>query len=569
MKVRNVSMKWDASYDVVVVGSGAAGLTAGLTAKLRGMKSLVIEKTERYGGASALSGGALWIPNNHVIKGEGVPDTHKLARLYLDSTIGDRVPEALKEAYITRGPEMLRYFNNHTRHMRFRYAKGYSDYYPEKPGGFPQGRSIEPLIFDLKKMGALADTMRRSSLSTKGFTMNSSEFHEVNMIRRTTKGKTTALKLGLRLVKSKVTGSLPVALGEALIARLRISLAEANGELWVSTAFKDFIVENNRVIGIVVVRNGQEMRIEAKQGVVLSSGGFSHNQAYREKYLPAPTNIKWTSTPEGQTGDIIEPSVKIGATLDLMDKVWGAPSVIDPQGQPFFLVADRGVPNMIVVDGVGKRYLNEAAPYHEFVDNMHIHHHKTNQAIPSWIVIDATAKRRYIFTGLFPGQAFPKSWFDNGIVKSAQTIEELAEQMNVPVENLVETVERFNTFARNGRDEDFLRGDSAYDNYYGDPTLKNPNLAELTNAPFYALALYPGDIGTKGGLVVDEHARVVRADGTAIEGLYASGNCSASIMGETYPGPGATLGPGMTLSYIATTHMAKAANKEQLTLLKV
>lgn len=569
MKVRNVSMKWDASYDVVVVGSGAAGLTAGLTAKLRGIKSLVIEKTERYGGASALSGGALWIPNNHVIKGEGVPDTHKLARLYLDSTIGDRVPEALKEAYITRGPEMLRYFNNHTRHMRFRYAKGYSDYYPEKPGGFPQGRSIEPLIFDLKKMGALADTMRRSSLSTKGFTMNSSEFHEVNMIRRTTKGKTTALKLGLRLVKSKVTGSLPVALGEALIARLRISLAEANGELWVSTAFKDFIVENNRVIGIVVVRNGQEMRIEAKQGVVLSSGGFSHNQAYREKYLPAPTNIKWTSTPEGQTGDIIEPSVKIGATLDLMDKVWGAPSVIDPQGQPFFLVADRGVPNMIVVDGVGKRYLNEAAPYHEFVDNMHIHHHKTNQAIPSWIVIDATAKRRYIFTGLFPGQAFPKSWFDNGIVKSAQTIEELAEQMNVPVENLVETVERFNTFARNGRDEDFLRGDSAYDNYYGDPTLKNPNLAELTNAPFYALALYPGDIGTKGGLVVDEHARVVRADGTAIEGLYASGNCSASIMGETYPGPGATLGPGMTLSYIATTHMAKAANKEQLTLLKV
>ncbi|MEQ6357286.1 FAD-binding protein [Lysinibacillus sp. M3] len=562
-------MKWDASYDVVVVGSGAAGLTAGLTGKLQGMKSLVIEKTERYGGASALSGGALWIPNNHVIKGEGVPDTHKLARLYLDSTIGDRVPEALKEAYIKRGPEMLRYFDNHTRHMRFQYAKGYSDYYPEKPGGFSQGRSIEPLIFDLKKMGTLADTMRRSSLSTKGFTMNSSEFHKVNMIRRTTEGKTTALKLGLRLVKSKVTGSLPVALGEALIARLRMSLAEANGELWISTAFKDFIVENNRVTGIVVVRNGQEMRIEAKSGVVLSSGGFSHNQAYREKYLPAPTNSKWTSTPEGQTGDIIEPSVKIGATLDLMDKVWGAPSVIDPQGQPFFLVADRGVPNMIVVDGVGKRYLNEAAPYHEFVDNMHSHHQNTNQAIPSWIVIDATAKSRYIFTGLFPGQAFPKSWFDNGIVKSAQTIEELAEQMNVPAENLVETVERFNTFARNGRDEDFLRGDSAYDNYYGDPTLKNPNLAELTNAPFYALALYPGDIGTKGGLVVDEHARVLKADGTAIEGLYASGNCSASIMGETYPGPGATLGPGMTLSYIATTHMAKEGNKEQLTLLKV
>lgn len=556
-------MNWDASYDVVVVGSGAAGLTAGLTAKLQGMKSLVIEKTDRYGGASALSGGALWIPNNHVMKGAGVPDTHQQARSYLDSTIGERVPAPLKEAYITRGPEMLKFLYNHTNHMRFQYAAGYSDYYPEKPGGFAQGRSIEPLLFDVKKMGTLVDTMRRSTMSTKGFTMNSCEFHKVNMMRRTMIGKTTALKLGARLLKSKVTGSQPVALGEALIARLRMSLAEANGELWLSTAFKDFIVENNRVVGLLVERQGLELHIEAKQGVILSSGGFSHNQAYREKYLPGPTDAKWTSTPEGQTGDIIEPGLRIGATLDLMDKVWGAPSVIDPNGQPFFLVAERGVPNMMVVDNEGKRYLNEAAPYHEFVDNMQAHHTETHEAVPSWILIDATAKSRYIFTGLFPGQAFPKSWFERGIVKSAYTLEELAQQMAVPTNNLIETVARFNAFALTGCDDDFHRGDSAYDNYYGDPTLKNPNLAEFTKAPYYALRLYLGDIGTKGGLVVDEQARVVKADGTPIEGLYASGNCSASIMGETYPGPGATLGPGMTFSYIATLHMAKASKKQQ------
>ncbi|MBD8522706.1 FAD-dependent oxidoreductase [Lysinibacillus fusiformis] len=562
-------MKWDASFDVVVVGSGAAGLTAGLTAKLQGLKSVVIEKTDRYGGASAISGGALWIPNNHVIKGEGVPDTHELARQYLDSTIGDRVPEALKEAYITSGPEMLRFLYNKTNHMRFRYAKGYSDYYPEKLGGLSQGRSIEPLIFDLTKMGSLADHMRRATLSTKGFTMNSYEFHKVNMITRTFKGKTTALKLGMRLVKSKVTKSKLVALGEALVARLRLSLAEANGELWVSTAFIDFIMNNGRVVGVIVERDGQEQRIEAKRGVVLSSGGFSHNQALREKYLPAPTNAAWTSSPMGQTGDIIEPSVKIGATLDLMDKVWGAPSVIDPQGQPFFLVADRGVPNMMVVDSAGQRFVNEAAPYHEFVDTMYKHQEETKQAVPSWILIDAAAKSRYIFTGLFPGQAFPKSWYDHGIVKSAETIEDLARQMNVPVESLVETVDRFNIFAQNGHDDDFYRGDSAYDNYYGDPTLPNPNLAEFKKAPFYALRLYPGDIGTKGGLVVDEFARVVKKDGQPIEGLYASGNCSASIMGETYPGPGATIGPGMTLSYVATTHMANAVNKIEEPLLKV
>nr|WP_054549475.1 FAD-dependent oxidoreductase [Lysinibacillus sphaericus] len=562
-------MKWDASYDVVVVGSGAAGLTAGLTAKLQGMKSLVIEKTDRYGGASAISGGALWIPNNHIIKGSGVPDTHELARQYLDSTIGDRVPEELKETYITRGPEMLRFLYNKTKHMRFQYAKGYSDYYPEKPGGLSQGRSIEPLIFDLTKMGSLANSMRRATLSTKGFTMNSYEFHKVNMITRTRKGKTTALKLGARLVKSKVTKSDPVALGEALIARLRLSLAEANGELWLSTAFKDFIMGKGRVIGIIVERDGQELKIEAKKGVVLSSGGFSHNQTLREKYLPSPTNAAWTSSPEGQTGDILEPSVKIGATLDLMDKVWGAPSVIDPQGHPFFLVADRGVPNMIVVDSAGQRFVNEAAPYHEFVDTMYKHQEVTQQAVPSWILIDASAKSRYIFTGLFPGQAFPKSWFEHGVAKSAETIEELAKQMEVPAENLVATVNRFNDFARNGHDDDFYRGDSAYDNYYGDPTLPNPNLAEIKKAPFYALRLYPGDIGTKGGLVVDEYARVIKENGEPIEGLYASGNCSASIMGETYPGPGATIGPGMTLSFVATAHMANAVTKDEVSLVNV
>ncbi|WP_342533263.1 FAD-dependent oxidoreductase [Lysinibacillus sp. FSL K6-0057] len=562
-------MKWDASYDVVVVGSGAAGLTAGLTAKLQGMKSLVIEKTDRYGGASAISGGALWIPNNHVIKGAGVPDTHELARQYLDSTIGDRVPEALKEAYITRGPEMLRFLYNKTKHMRFQYTKGYSDYYPEKTGGLSQGRSIEPLIFDLTKMGSLANSMRRATLSTKGFTMNSYEFHKVNMITRTLKGKTTALKLGARLVRSKVTKSDPVALGEALVARLRLSLAEANGELWLSTAFKDFIMDKERVNGIIVERDGQELKIEAKKGVVLSSGGFSHNQTLREKYLPSPTKAAWTSSPEGQTGDIIEPGVKIGATLDLMDKVWGAPSVIDPQGHPFFLVADRGVPNMMVVDSTGQRFVNEAAPYHEFVDTMYKHQEATKQAVPSWILIDASAKSRYIFTGLFPGQVFPKSWFEHGVAKSAETIEELARQMDVPAESLVATVNRFNDFARNGHDDDFYRGDSAYDNYYGDPTLPNPNLAEIKKAPFYALRLYPGDIGTKGGLVVDEYARVIKEDGQPIEGLYASGNCSASIMGETYPGPGATIGPGMTLSYVATAHMANAVTKGEVSLVNV
>ncbi|NRQ32808.1 FAD-dependent oxidoreductase [Nonomuraea sp. NN258] len=539
-------MRWDHSYDVVVVGSGAAGLAAALTARLRGLSALVVEKTGKYGGSSSLSGGAIWVPGNLYLDGTALRDSKDDARTYLKATVGDRVPPERLEAYLERGPEMVRYFHDNTRHVRFEYTPGYSDYFPERPGGRPLGRSVEPSLFDLRKLGPLRATMRRAELPTYGMVMNSREFHKVNMIARTWRGRRVAVKIGLRAIWSLLSGARYASLGEALIGRLRLSLAEAGGEVWVNTPFEDLVVEDGRVTGI----HAGGKAIQARGGVILAAGGFSHSQPLRETYLPQPTDAAWTSAAPGQTGDTIAAALAAGAELDLMDRVWGMPTAVPPGEAPVFLVTDRAVPGMIIVDGRGERYVNEAVPYHEFVDTMY-----AKDAVRSWMVIDQRTKNRYLMLGHFPGQPFKKAWLKNGFIKKAESVEALAGRMGVDPVRLSATVKRFNEQARQGRDADFGRGDSAYDRYYGDPTLPNPNLAPLDKGPFYAIPIVPGDIGTKGGVVTDVHGRALRADGTPVEGLYAAGNVSAAVMGETYPGPGATLGPAMTFGYAAATHI--------------
>ncbi|MFI1712463.1 FAD-dependent oxidoreductase [Streptomyces litmocidini] len=549
--------QWDHTYDVVVVGSGAAGMAAALTARLRGLTALVVEKTDVYGGSTALSGGAIWVPNNFHLDAAGLGDTPEKARAYLDATVGDRVPAERKDAYVTHGPRMVREFHDRTA-VRFVYTPGYSDYYPERLGGYPQGRSVEPQVFDFRKLGAeQRATMRRAGLPTYGLTITSKDFRQLNMVARTWAGRRTALKVGARAVGARLTGREPLSLGEALIARMRHSLDALGADLWLSAPMTGLVEEDGRVTGVRITRNGRELTVRAKGGVVLASGGFSHDQRLREKHLPAPTSTEWSSAAEGQTGDALEPAVALGAATDLMDKVWGAPSVVPPEGRPFFLVADRGVPGMVIVDAAGERYANEAAPYHEFVDAMYANDKPGASTVPSWLILDATSRARYIFMGLFPGQPFPKPWLESGFVRKAATVEELADRIGVAPARLRATVDRFNGFARAGRDEDFHRGESVYDRYYGDPTLPNPNLAPLEKGPYYAIPVHPGDIGTKGGLVTDATARVLREDGTPIDGLYASGNVSSAVMGETYPGPGATIGPAMTFSWLAAGHIAR------------
>ncbi|MEU9716123.1 FAD-dependent oxidoreductase [Streptomyces sp. NPDC047976] len=541
-------------YDVVVVGSGAAGLAAAVTARLRGLSALVVEKTELYGGSTALSGGAIWVPGNLHLDRAAIADTRDKARAYLDATVGDRVPAARKEAYLSHGPRMVREFHERTE-VRFMYTPGYPDYFPEAQGGMAQGRSVEPCVVDLRRLGERARHMRRAGLPTYGLTMTSYDFRFLNMVTRTRAGRLTALKVGARALGALATGRRPVSLGEALVARLRLSLDRLGGELWLSAPLSGLVTDAaGRVAGVRVTRAGREVAVRARGGVVLASGGFSHDQELREKHLPAPTSTAWTHASPGQTGDALRLGEELGAATDLLDRVWGAPSVCPPGERPFFLVADRGIPGMVIVDEAGERYANEALPYHAFTDRMYAADRPEATTVPSWLVLDARSRARYIFAGLFPGQPFPKRWLESGFLKKAATVEELARQISAPA--LAATVRRFNGFAERGVDEDFGRGASVYDRYYGDPTLPNPNLAPIDKGPFYAVPVHPGDIGTKGGLVTDGDGRVLREDSSPIRGLYAAGNCSAAVMGDTYPGPGATIGPAMAFAWAAVNAIA-------------
>ncbi|MEZ4642658.1 MAG: FAD-binding protein [Chloroflexota bacterium] len=568
---------WDYTTDVIVVGSGGGGMTAALVAGQAGLDTLVIEKTEFYGGSTALSGGGVWIPNNFLLKQAGLDDSFEKARTYLANTVGDRVPQALRDAYLENAPKMVEYLSSNS-DVQFQRSVGYADYYPERPGGMVNGRALEPQPFDGSKLGDDLANLRRADVEIPaGLAFTISEFNKLGMIMSTWQGKQTAVKVGLRTAYNVVAGVKYLTIGNALIARLRFSLKEANIPLWLNTSIKEILFEDNAVIGIVAERDGKTLRIQARKGVILAAGGFAHNQEMREKFQRGPINHEWSSANKGNTGDAIRLGMEIGASTDLMDDAWWGPSSTPPNAPVMFHVGERSYPGAIMVNAAGQRFTNEAASYVDVGHAMYEKHTDEVAHIPATFIMDHRYRNKYIFGTLFPGQPIPKSYFESGYIKQADTLEDLAQQCGIDPQGLVETVKQFNQFARTGVDEDFGRGNSAYDRYYGDPTVKpNPCLAPIEKPPFYAVQMVPGDLGTKGGLVIDENARVLRDDGTPITGLYATGNNSASVMGNTYPGPGSTIGPSMTFGYVAAKHLANnnirpigtlpaAADSKQLT----
>lgn len=545
------------TVDLLIIGSGAGGMTAALAAHEAGLDALIVEKTRYYGGSSARSGGGMWIPCNDLMRAAGVDDSFEEARRYLQATVGDRSPQASQDMFLRQAPRMIEWLGRKS-DLQCIFLQDYSDYYPELPGGKVQGRAVEAKLFDGKALGADLAQLRPPVIPIPaGLTFTAGEYKRLGLVMRTWQGKRTALRIGLRLIVARLAGRKMLMMGQALIGRLRLSLKKRSIPLWLDTPLSDLIVDGGRVTGARVEKDGRPLDIFARKGVILAAGCFAHNLDMRLKYQKHPITTDWTVASEGNTGDAILAGQRAGAAIDLMDEAWWGPTSLPPGTPPFFHVAERGFPGLIMVNQKGRRFTNESASYVEVVQAMYRLHTEDDPHVPCWFVFDQRYLDRYVFASLFPRQPLPKDMLDSGYIRRSDTLAGLASQLGIEAALLQETVSRFNGHARAGRDPDFGRGDSAYNRYFGDPTNKpNPNLAPIDKAPFYAVKVYAGDLGTKGGLVTDEFARVRREDGSLIEGLYAVGNSSASVMGRTYPGPGATIGPAMTFGYVAARHAA-------------
>jgi 3-oxosteroid 1-dehydrogenase len=547
------------SYDVVVVGAGGAGMCAALAAAKQGLDVVLVEKSGWFGGSTARSGGGVWIPGNHALReaGQVDPGDTEEAKRYLDAIVGDAVPKVRRDTYVDRGPEVMDFIRDNTP-VRFAWVPHYSDYLPERPGGRPEGRSCEPVPMDARFLGDELERLHPPySKAPANLIVTQADFRKISLGMRTWRGPVTMAKVMVKRMVSLLLGRRMYAMGNAIAIGLRKGLVDAGVPVVYDTALVDLVLEDGRVAGVEVEHDGQRRVIHARRGVVLGSGGFEANQALREKYLPHPTDAGWTTASGNNTGAGIEAGMGAGAATDLMDDAWWGPTIPLP-GRAWFCLAERNLPGSIIVNSAGRRFMNEALPYVEATHEIHKGEATGVSHVPAWMVFDQRYRNRYVFAGLSPRQPFPGRWLKDGVVVKAGSLAELAQRIDVPADALVQTVDRFNRFAATGVDEDFHRGESAYDRYYSDPTVKpNPSLHAIDEGPFYAVKIVPGDLGTKGGLVTDERARVLREDGSPIPGLYAAGNASAAVMGHTYAGPGATIGPALVFGYLAAEDIAR------------
>ena len=556
-------------WDVIVVGSGAGAMTSAAIAADRGLSVLVVEKSDKFGGTSAISGGGIWIPNNHYFIAKGGKDSYDKALQYIMTAGGGRADETKVRAYLDHAPAMIKYLEDKSR-VRYAVAEKYPDYYQHVPGSLPGGRSLDPELFDTSVLGDELENLRRPSPSTLLMGKISWTARDAHIAMARESGwrfKILWMMLRYKLDfkwRRKSKFDRRAGLGNSLVCALRASLLDRKVPLWLNTDFRDFVLDNGRVTGIKVVSKGRELTLNARRGVIIGAGGFEQNQTLREKYLPQPTKTSWSATPPGNnTGAALEAGMAAGAATDLLEWAWWSPTIpVVGEEKPRGIFAERAFPGSIVVNGLGKRFCNEAQGYLEFGDAMYKDREATGgKNVPAWCIFDAHFRFNYAMGPLMPGQIMPdsrlrKEW-RNSVYWKADTLEELARQIDVDPAGLATTVKTVNEYARTGEDKDFGRGGNVFDRYYGDVNVKpNPCLAPIQKGPFYAMRMDAGDIGTKGGLLTDAHARVVRPDGSPIEGLYAIGNTSASVMGIAYPGAGATIGPAMTFGYIAAHHIA-------------
>jgi succinate dehydrogenase/fumarate reductase flavoprotein subunit len=522
--------------DVAVIGSGGAGLVAALRAADRDRRVVVIEKSGRIGGTTAVSGGVLWIPCNHHMAELAVGDSREEALTYLRRIAFGQSTEELLEAFVDHSVGLARYLEARTP-VRLR-AVDRPDYHPELAGGKPSGRSLDNEPFDGTTLGASRELLRTSPHYPPITYRERYEWRRPDLF-------------DWPLIAERIERGV-LTLGAALCGALFRACLDRGVEFVLGTRGRALTRRGDRVTGLTATDGEGEIEVEATRAVIMATGGFEWNPAMKIHFLRGPEVAP--ATPPWNTGDGILMGLAIGAAVGNMNEAAWFPVIRIPgeeyDGQPVsrLIVEERSRPGSIIVNRGGRRFVNEAVSYNDIVRAFHVFDPQAYEHanLPAWLLFDARFKRTYSITTVMPTDP-PPSWF-----KTGATLEELAGVLGVDGAGLRATVDRFNALAARGVDPDFRRGESLHDRFNGDPDHRpNPCLGPLDTPPFFAVELLPGSVSTKGGLLTDAEARVVSVEGRVIRGLYACGNAMASSMGIGYPGAGGMLGPGMTFGYLA------------------
>jgi succinate dehydrogenase/fumarate reductase flavoprotein subunit len=549
-------MEWDA----IVVGSGAAGLTAAVTAARKGLKVLVIEKTQWFGGTTAISGGGIWIPGNHLAKAAGLPEPEGAARTYIHQLVGADLRSDVLDAYLQAGPEMLQFLEKES-DVRFMLAPHSPDWHPELDGASKDGRLLSPMEYDAKKLdGRFAElrSPRAEFNAPGGFMIDLPDLPHLDGAKRSFKSFRYMAKLFVRFLFDKARGyprGTRLTMGNALAARLLRSAVDAGVTLWRDTSVVGLEGGAGGITGVRVEREGKTETLTARKGIVLASGGFSGNPQLRRAYMPFPE--QHVSIMAGcNTGDGMNMGLDVGGALDgdnFANGVWAVASTLKKEDGSTAIYAhliDMSKPGCIAVDKDGKRFGNEASA--EFVEYMH-----KAGAVPAWLVADARFVKAYGLGMVFPGGMNLKKMLKAGYIVEATSLAALANKIGIDASGLQATVSRMNRFAASGIDEDFHKGEASLDRDLGDPRHgPNPCLGPVEKGPFYAVKVWPGDGSTTIGLRIDAQAHVLDGQGRVVPGLYAAGLDANSIWRGKQPAHGCNVGPAMTLGYIAARSLA-------------
>jgi succinate dehydrogenase/fumarate reductase flavoprotein subunit len=543
-----------------------------VTAAHAGLKVLMVEKEPLFGGTTAYSAGVVWIPLNEASVAAGLKDSAGEALRYLESEVGTGLDRAKAEAYIGNASRMLAFFERET-HVKYLLMPAWSDYHPDLPGASQGGRSLLPVPFDGRELGGWFAKLRppiRTMMLFGGMSVSRDDLPHLFNFTRSAASAWHVAGLLARYARDRLSypRGTRIANGNALIARLAKSAFEKKVELWLEAPLARLLRDGARVAGAVVRRDGREIEIRARCGVVLACGGFPGNADLRARHYRhvAAGKDHVPLAPPGNTGDGVRAAQEAGAMFDAeLDQpaAWTPVSLV-PQADgsviPFPHFIDRCKPGYIAVDRRGRRFANEADSYHDFVPRL-LEACAGDARAEAFLLCDHRAIRRYGM-GVAPPAPMPLGpHLRNGYLACAATPRALAGALHIDADGLERTLERYNRFAEKGEDPDFGKGSNAYHRFGGDPLQKpNPNLAPIVEAPFYALRLVPSDLGTFFGLATDEHSRVLDVAERPIAGLYAVGNDQASVMGGKYPGAGITIGPALTFGWLAGRHAASAAS---------